>query len=277
MYHHQWGHFDMPNQPSQTSSPMAPQSAVAPDFLDNGYLQEGRRTPGAPSHQYMGAFGVSEGPESQPIGQPYYVPVGQVDHHNPVMMREGQPIHMSMHHREVPPAPLLNEPHPSQFRTGRPPSPEDQVIHGLQESQRSMNGSPRRRPLAAPGRVKKRTAKSRGVQSRNIMADDPVNEHKNCMGDEVPPMLKSSCPDEERCIFESRWNHRNQKGQDMWESIQNDFKERFHRCPGKEMLQMKFKRGRSKYLQWLGQDVSYWATSCEVSSADKKIPERNTY
>jgi hypothetical protein len=42
----------------------------------------------------------------------------------------------------------------------------------------------------------------------------------------------------------------------MWESIQGDFKDRFQKCPGKEMLQMKFKRGRSKYIDWIPKDVS---------------------
>jgi hypothetical protein len=40
----------------------------------------------------------------------------------------------------------------------------------------------------------------------------------------------------------------------MWESIQGDFKERFQKCPGKEMLQMKFKRGRAKYYEWIPKD-----------------------
>lgn len=42
----------------------------------------------------------------------------------------------------------------------------------------------------------------------------------------------------------------------MWESIQNDFLRQFNKSHGKEMLQMKFKRGRSKYIEWLPKDVS---------------------
>lgn len=250
MYHHQWSQFDVNGQSSQTSSPMAHQNTVASDFLDSGYLHEGRRTPGAPSEPYMGSYSVSDGPEPQPISQPYYM-LPHVGHGNHM-----QPMPMAVHHREVPSTPLLSDPHPGQFRQGRRGSPDDQNVQGLAESQRQHTGSPRRRPLQAPNRVKKRTAKSRGGQARTLAAENPLDEHKNCLGHEVPPMLKSSCPDEERCIFESRWQHRHQKGQDMWESIQNDFKNRFQKCPGKEMLQMKFKRGRSKYIQWIDQDVS---------------------
>lgn len=71
----------------------------------------------------------------------------------------------------------------------------------------------------------------------------------------MPPRLKSTCPEEERCIFESRWRHRHQRGQDMWDSIQEDFTKRFNKSHGKEMLQMKFKRARSKYIEWLPRDV----------------------
>ncbi|CAM1504470.1 Fc.00g020610.m01.CDS01 [Cosmosporella sp. VM-42] len=254
MYHNQWTQFDLNGQSSQTSSPMAPQPPLAPDYLDNSYVEEGRRTPGAPHQQYMGAFSVSNGPEPPHIAPPYYVPMEQ--HHNPMMIRDNHPMPIGMEHREIPSAPLLNQPHPSNFRQQRRSSAEEPSLHGLPDPQRSINGSPRRRNIQSTGRVKKRPSKSRGGQSRNPPLDNPLDEHKNCLGVEEPPVLKKSCPDEERCIFESRWQHRHQKGQDMWESIQNDFKSRFgnDKTPGKEMLQMKFKRGRSKYIQWLGRD-----------------------
>ncbi|KAF4964089.1 hypothetical protein FSARC_7965 [Fusarium sarcochroum] len=236
MYHQQWpGQFDVNGQSSQTSSPMAPQPPVAGEFLHANYVHEGRRTPGPPE-PYMGAF------------RP---PVNHQDH---MMIRDNQHVPMGMHHREMPPAPLLSEPHPNQYRQGRP-SPENSGLHNLpSDVPRSLTGSPRRRSaLQAPGRVKKRQSKRPGP-SRTAVPDDPVDEHKNCFGHEVPPTLKSTCPDEERCIFDSRWEHRHQKGQDMWESIQSDFKDRFQKCPGKEMLQMKFKRGRSKYIEWIDKD-----------------------
>ncbi|KAJ3500487.1 hypothetical protein NM208_g17131 [Fusarium decemcellulare] len=234
---------------------MTAQPPVAQEFLDaNNYVHDGRRTPGPPE-PYMGAFGVSNGPEPQTMNQSYYLNVGaHVDHQNHMMIRDNQHMQMGIHQREMPPAPHLNETQPPQFRQRRS-SVDDQGMRSLPaEVPRSVGGSPRRRSaLQAPGRVKKRQSKRPGI-ARNIAAEDPLDEHKNCFGQEVPPSLKSSCPEEERCIFDSRWQHRNQKGQDMWESIQNDFKERFHKCPGKEMLQMKFKRGRSKYYDWIPKD-----------------------
>ncbi|KAF7534598.1 hypothetical protein G7Z17_g13341 [Cylindrodendrum hubeiense] len=255
MYHQaQWGQFDMNGQSSQTSSPMAHQAPVAPEYMEATYLSDERRTPGPPNH-YLGAFGVSDGPEPNQMHTPYYMGMGHpVDPQHQLMLRDDHHMPMGVHHREMPNAPLLSEPHPSQFRPARRPSPEEHLAQLPADGPRSGNGSPRRRPVsAASGRVKKRPAKSRG-QPRNTVMDDPLEEHKNCFGQEVPPTLKSNCPDEERCIFESRWEHRHQKGQDMWESIQSDFRNKFHKCPGKEMLQMKFKRGRSKYIEWIGKD-----------------------
>ncbi|KAJ4016511.1 hypothetical protein NW752_003637 [Fusarium irregulare] len=257
MYNHQWaGHFDVNNQSPQASSPMTSQAAqVSGEFLHTNYVHDGRRTPGPPE-PYMGAFGVSNGPpEQQPLPQPYYLmphhPVEQHQEH--MMVRDHHQVPMGMHQREIPGTPLLGEPHRIQY--GRRPSPEDSSLHNLPSGvPRSMTASPRRRSaFQNTGRVKKRHSKRTGA-SRNAASEDPVSEHKNCFGQEVPPALKSTCPDEERCIFESRWQHRNQKGQDMWESIQGDFKERFQKCPGKEMLQMKFKRGRAKYYDWIPKD-----------------------
>ncbi|KAF7556640.1 hypothetical protein G7046_g6239 [Stylonectria norvegica] len=256
MYHHSWGQFDMNGQTSQASSPMAPHAPVAPDYMEGNPYQVGReREPPIPPVPYMGVFRVSDGAESQQMPQPYY-PLNPADQHNPMLVGNHPSMPMDLQPRGMPGPPLLNEPHPSHYRQQhRHSSADESALHGMPDRPRSINGSPRRRMVQTNGRVKKRAAKSRAGSSRANVPEDPLDEHKNCLGDEVPPALKSSCPAEELCIFESRWKHRHQKGQDMWESIQNDFNERFHKCPGKEMLQMKFKRGRSKYYDWLDKDV----------------------
>lgn len=251
MYHQSWGQqFDMNGQYTQTSSPLTTQAPVAHEFLEHNYVPDGRRTPGPPV-PYLGNFGVSDGPQAQPMSQPYYydVPPSHVEHHHQMMMRDNQPMPLS-------PTPLHNEPHPSQFPPQRRLSAGEPVAPGLSDGHPLINGSPRRRTQQIAGRVKKRPSKARDSRSRGAVAEDPAAQHKDCFGREVPPTLKSSCPDEERCIFESRWRHRHQKGHDMWENIQKDFTNKFKKCPGKEMLQMKFKRGRSKYIEWNSRDVS---------------------
>lgn len=255
MYHHQWNNqFDMNSHTSQASSPMTTQAPIAPEF----YISDGRRTPGPPD-PYLGAFGVSTGPEPQPIqhaGPPYYLDVQQMDNQNAMMMRDNH--QMSMDRSAPPPgAPLLSQAHPSHFRPNRRLSGDN---HGHADPNRHTppSGSPRRRPTQGSTRVKKsRSTKRQSAAVRNNPQPlDPSDEHTNCYGEEAAPHIKSNCPEEERCIFESRWRHRRQRGQDMWESIQNDFLRQFNKSHGKEMLQMKFKRGRSKYIEWLPKDVS---------------------
>lgn len=111
------------------------------------------------------------------------------------------------------------------------------------------------RSLKSPPRKSKqsrRASKSAVRKGRSFEQED----HRNAHGEEVMPSLKSSCPDEERCILESRWKHRSKKGQDMWEAIMKDYENTFNK-PGtnKETLQMKFKRARIRYYEWLPEDV----------------------
>lgn len=114
--------------------------------------------------------------------------------------------------------------------------------------QRSLKAPPSKKPKAPRRASKCAVRKGRSDQ----------DEHKNCRGEEVMPRLKPSCPPEERCILESRWNHRSKKGHDMWESIIHDYEKSFNKTgTQKETLQMKFKRARTRYYEWLPEDVSH--------------------
>lgn len=240
----------MNGQSTQPDSSMSAPAAVPSDYIESSYLNnDGRRTPGPPE-PYMGNFGVSDGPEPHGMNPPYYLMP-------PPMDQQQQQPPPPPQHLPMPSMSLMNHHNPNHFRP-RHITPEDHPsARGM--SDRSVNGSPRRRAISSTtARVtKKKAGKARSSHTRAPGLSDPSEEHKNCFNQELPPKLKPNCPEEERCIFESRWKHRHQKGQDMWESIQNDFKLRFGKCPGKEMLQMKFKRGRSKYLQWIDRDVSH--------------------
>ncbi|PHH78384.1 hypothetical protein CDD83_3981 [Cordyceps sp. RAO-2017] len=261
MYHH-WNHFDMNGQPSSTSSPIGtPGHHVSQEF----YMPEDRRTPGPPE-QYLGMFGVSDpDPHQMPNHghqvpnqpHPYFMEVAPMGGHHPMM---GQSLAADPQHRDpgrpLPPGvPLLSHP-PTHARHGRRPSTDNLGRpRNPMETPHPPGTSPRRRPVAGASRLKKpRSSRRQSAANRGPMPTDPAIEHKNCLGDEVPPTLKSTCPEEERCIFESRWRHRQQRGQDMWDSIQSDFTKRFNKTHGKEMLQMKFKRARSKYIEWLPKD-----------------------
>ncbi|KAK4084425.1 uncharacterized protein Triagg1_905 [Trichoderma aggressivum f. europaeum] len=257
MYHQPWNNqFDMHNQNAPNGSPMNNQVPVASDF----YMPEDRRTPNPPTEPYFGSFSVSEGPDTQSMhnqGQPsYYVPM-EMGNQTSMMIREPRHMPMEPHPRDGShPASLLVQPHSSHFANIRRASTDDRSYASRAETvRRSSSGSPRRRSATQGStRVKKLRSSKRGGASLRSQVD-PGDEHKNCYGQEIPPPIKKGCPEEERCIFESRWRHRSQRGQDMWDSIQGDFEKKFKKKHGKEMLQMKFKRGRSKYYDWLPEDV----------------------
>ncbi|KAG8415663.1 hypothetical protein J3458_009488 [Metarhizium acridum] len=258
--YHPWNNpqFEMNSHPNETSSPMHTPGHVAPDF----YITD-RRTPGPPE-PYMGNFGVSDATQPHSLSQsasPYYLDMGPIPNQSNLLLRGNPPIPMEPHSRELDrnsplPAPLPHEPpRNSNVRRPRRESSNNGEIkseHPAAGTLRSPSDSPRRRlgATGASNRVKKTSRRKSTMNSH----PDPSEEHQNCHGDEVPPTLKDTCPAEERCIFESRWRHRNKRGQDMWDSIQNDFLKEFNKKQGKEMLQMKFKRARSKYIQWLPRD-----------------------
>ncbi|PHH66334.1 hypothetical protein CDD80_942 [Ophiocordyceps camponoti-rufipedis] len=257
MYHHWNQQFDINGQPSSTSSPIGTPAHVGPEMYT---MMDDRRTP-APPEPYLGGFGVSD-PDPQQMaasqGPPYFI-MGDMNHAHPLMMRGDGPSSIDAQHRATlhsntsmlashPPTvrPPIRRTSPDALgmRSGRPAM----ELHPTAES-------PRRRPASGSSRIKKsKTPRRQSATFRGHVQSDPAEEHKNCNGEEVPPTLKSTCPDEERCIFDSRWHHRHQRGQDMWDSIQSDFTKRFNKTHGKEMLQMKFKRARSKYIEWLPKD-----------------------
>ncbi|KAL7943110.1 hypothetical protein V8C42DRAFT_329721 [Trichoderma barbatum] len=258
MYHQPWSsQFDMHSQNAQNGSPLNNQVPVTSDF----YMPEDRRTPNPPTEPYFGSFSVSEGPDTQSIhhqGPPSYYVQMEMSNQNSMMIREARHLPMEPHPRDGPhPSSLLVQPHSSHFHSVRRASTDDRSYSSRGDAvRRSSSGSPRRRPATqGSSRVKKsRSSKRQGGSLRSQHQVDPGDEHKNCYGQEVPPPIKKGCPEEERCIFESRWRHRAQRGQDMWDSIQADFEKKFGKKHGKEMLQMKFKRGRSKFYDWHDED-----------------------
>ena len=255
--YHQWNNqFDVNNQPSETSSPMDTPVHVAPEF----YLED-RRTPGPPE-PYMGHYGVSHPTEPHPIthtASPYYLDMSQIPNQSTMLLRGNASIPMEPQSRDLDrnfsqaaPTILHDAPRGSHHR--RLTSDAGVKSERLPaESVRCPSDSSPKRPVLGNSRVKKTQSK----KSSKGSIPKTFKEHQNCYGDEVPPSLKDNCPDEERCIFDSRWRHRNKRGEDMWDSIQSDFLQAFNKSHGKEMLQMKFKRARSKYLQWLPKDVRH--------------------
>lgn len=202
----------------------------------------------------MGNYGVSD-PSISHHGSPYYMSQSPFAHHSTMMVR---PSHhpLGLDRSVVLAAPHLHNGHREVMsRRTRLQSPD--AIYIKPES--ALDGSEARSlsvsPSATPGNTSSNRLKKRPAKKSNKKAN-AREEHLNCYGEEVAPTLKDHCPDEERLIFESRWHFREKRGHDMWNHIQSDFAQKFKRSHGKEMLQMKFRRARSRYILWLRKDVS---------------------
>jgi hypothetical protein len=254
--------FEMHPQTTQTSPSMHPPTAVTQNFMPASYVAEERRSPGPPP-LYMGGYAVSDGTDQAtmpPHNGPIYLNVSHSQHPDNMMLRSdssmGLDVHRELQRRQLATAPLLAPQDAEPVHEERRESLEEAYIAVQAHMARASQASPKRRLVQSGPRMRKaRVAGRKSTQGKAAQQQqsDPQEEHKNCRGEEVPPVLKANCPEEERCIFESRWRHRHQKGQDMWDSIQTDFEKKFNKH-GKEMLQMKFKRGRSKYIEWLPED-----------------------
>ncbi|KAL6876718.1 hypothetical protein J3F83DRAFT_416157 [Trichoderma novae-zelandiae] len=261
MYHQPWSsQFDMHAQSAQNPAPMNNQVPVTSEFYMTP--DDRRSTPNPPTEPYYGSFSVSEGADTHSMHQQgpqsYYMPIEMENQGSNMMIRDPRHLTMEPHPRDMDRTHAPSLLAQSHFNNARRASTDDRSYSSRADNiRRSSSGSPRRRSIAqGSSRVKKsRSSKRQGASFRSQQQVDPGEEHKNCFGQEAPPLIKKNCPEEERCIFESRWRHRHQRGQDMWDSIQGDFDKRFDKRHGKEMLQMKFKRGRAKYYEWLDEDV----------------------
>ncbi|KAJ6785832.1 hypothetical protein PWT90_09613 [Aphanocladium album] len=75
-------------------------------------------------------------------------------------------------------------------------------------------------------------------------------------GGELPPQLKQSCPDEERCLFNMCWEHRLKEENYMWDFVEAEFQSLFNKTYTRDQLKEKLVRCRAKYIEWLPKDVS---------------------
>lgn len=219
------------------------------------YLHAGRTTPGPPD-PYLGHFTVSEGSGmpvlNHGVATPYFIDMAQMAHHDTLLMRGSPSMSIDSGPHDVEPS----LPTPTLSSNGQVDS-HDERDTTPDTAQRNTVPSHRVPNQGVTKSKKKPTLSSKKPSSLRIEAptDEEVGEHSNCNGDEVPPQITKDCPDEERFLFEARWENRHNKGQ-MWEKIQKDYINKFQRTEGKEALQMKYKRGRSRYLAWLPRDVS---------------------
>jgi hypothetical protein len=253
-----WGNpFPVHSQPSETTSTMAHPPSVAPEYLET-FIHEDKRPP-LHHHHYMGHFSVSDGSEAGPM-QPYYVDVPQMDNANQMLMRNMHPVCLGEpHDRPIAQGPLLNLSHPSALDQRNRDHLNRQSMNDVPDMSRSLSGSPHQHAAGAVQKLprRRRTPRRQNPSRRKApQAADPEDEFKNCYGMEEPPRLRNVCSEEQRCVFESRWKHRWEKGQNMWTNIKEDVEKVMNKPYTKETLQMIFTRGRPECYEWLPRDVS---------------------
>lgn len=75
-------------------------------------------------------------------------------------------------------------------------------------------------------------------------------------GNDMPPQLKDTCPDEERYLFHLCWEHRFKEEGQMWDFVEGEFQTIFSKTYTRDQLKYKLARCRAKYIEWLPRDVS---------------------
>lgn len=235
------------------------------------YLSTDRSTPGPPD-PYLGHFAVSETGNisllNNGVGSPYFMDMAQMAHHDTLLMRNSPCMSVDSGAHDVQPGlptPTLSSNDQTDSHDDRE-SPAESRHQSSASSPAPPPASPKRIPFQGVVKSKKKTlASSKKPSTLRVEAasEKEIGEHDNCHGKEVPPKISKDCPDEERFLFECRWENRNNKGQ-MWDNIQREYTQKFGRTELKEALQMKYKRGRSRYIDWLPEDVSlprqFWAS-----------------
>lgn len=156
-------------------------------------------------------------------------------------------------------------------------SVHDNLLHfgRIQDEQQLGTECPLSKAQCSPGKFRmersttKKKTKVRKSNSKKQTKSPQLEPSKE--GDDAPPTLKETCPDEERFIFESYWRNCKNGGQDNWDTIQSEVFQIFHRSYNKAALQMKLGRARSKYLRWLPEDVSSHPSTCSFQNNANRI------
>jgi len=254
-----WGQFVNDGPSSQTGSPM--HQPTSHDYAEQSYMPDERHTPGPPSEIYVGRYGVSDGAPG------YHHSVqssdGYIFNHvqGSSIMDTSMPMDLSRNSTGIPsPAAGGISAHHAHAHYRQSYPDAGHAAPATRPDARGRSSTPARR-AAKQTRVRGSKAASRGGKpthnrSPNHGLDSAVEENTNCYGEEVPAKLKDNTPPEERFIYEMRWKYRNEKGNDMWTSILNEVQKHFDKEQlNKARLQMKVRRLRTKYIEWLPEDL----------------------
>lgn len=237
-------------------------SKTSARVVDKSYI--GDKGASEYSASYMESCGVSESATSYSIdhyGGPYYLEVSQISDQSPIPFQGSSQMSLKKYslNPDIDPTmkeTVLQDPLSIEQTQSEPDRMREETASKTGHTLQSLNF-----PSNSPGKGSILKKTNRGKESKikkktKLQQQDLLKDNENCHGDEVPPFLKNTCPDEERFVFECLWHHRHKPNQDIWDSIQDDFFKRFRQNHSREVLHMKFSRAKSKYIQWISKDVS---------------------
>ncbi|KAL0935247.1 uncharacterized protein CTRU02_209838 [Colletotrichum truncatum] len=265
--------FDMGAPHSQAASPLPMNPSTTESHFEMNYISA--ETPikdeiPEPPVPYFGAYGVSgqqdsdQGSLSPPMHSAFYMPTdGSMLNTTSLLPTPDLTMaHQSMG-RTLAPAnqmPFNAQPHVYQPQTGglsdrdditRRPSypwafPSTQVTRPS-----SSDSSPRSRQprVKREPRMRNRCdeASTKAAATRLVHQSPQV---KSSEQGEPQLIIKSTCPPEERFLFQRRFELEEQKGGGIWGTIQEEFNQNFQQHSDIPRLQMMVTRGRPQYLEW---------------------------
>ncbi|KAK3694921.1 hypothetical protein B0T22DRAFT_87258 [Podospora appendiculata] len=267
------------NSSSQGSSPMTvhPQVTEAPSFDMTPYIAQsspGNHHPSSPKVEipppidpYLGHFTVSGGNDAEVAHHPSF----QEYHHFAnveVDPTSGFPYNRQHHphmHQRMPsngaPAPALNQPHPSQFRTHT--TPRVSGIEDLRDPTLLMGNYPSHPSLSPGRRVQPRKKPTARKQARTPKASPHPGSTEGRGGsngqagdeDMEELTLRDDAPDDDKYLFQLRKEFLSEKGKGMWEEMKSKYSEKHQGNWEKAALQMKVSRAVAKFGVWPKKEI----------------------
>ncbi|KAK3383066.1 hypothetical protein B0T24DRAFT_515231 [Lasiosphaeria ovina] len=268
------------NSNSQSSSPMTtvhPQVTEGGHFDMTPYIAQspvGTHNPSSPKIEipppidpYLGHFTVSGGNEADVAHHSFHdyhaFSNVEVDHSSGYPFR--QPPHVSvsgphMHHR-MPSnggqAPILTQPHPSQFRPQT--TPQVGGIEDLRDPSMLMGAYPPHTSLSPGRRVQPRKKPTPARKPTRTPKSTPNVGSPDGQGvsdeDREELTLREDAPEDDKYLFQLRKEFISEKGKGMWEEMKARYSEKHQGNWEKAALQMKVSRAVAKFGVWPKREI----------------------
>lgn len=289
--------FDV-NSNNQGDSPITVNPAVteAGSFDMNSYMAHSppiSHHPSSPKSDlpppidpYLGHFTVSstnDGEVTHHSLQDYPQFTVQIAHGGPYLGQQHVPAGTPHMHHRMPSngaAPVLAQPHPSQFRPHSTPQVgaiEDLRDPGLFLGPYSPHGALSPGKRAPPRKKAPPSRKTSRAPKPSARLGSDSNSHLKQEDDEEL-VLADDAPADDKYLFQLRKEFISEKGKGMWEEMKAKYSEKHQGNWEKAALQMKVSRAVARYGVWPENEVRRWRPSFRppswIDCADRDKPKQ---